>query len=360
MEKIDIHKVGASVQKLKAEIKNDDLIAFLRDKKIGKFGKKIKQHQEKKYIRYLSYIRKWMGKPLSEITENDATEFYEKLSEDGIVRENGKPYTNESKSSFINVFKTYIRYLCEIRYPDNKDLDYLKIGRWMKGFEEGVKITALSKSEVVQLASVNNLKNNALILTMFDSGARVQEFLNIRISDVKKIKDNGDFYFKITLRKEFSKTEGRVVSCRICKDVLKPYYNKRKAEVEDEEEQLFNVGYGTIRKLLQRSKQKTGLKKRVSPHVIRHSSATYFANVLKNPFQLEYRYGWNIGESHMVNRYIDPKGMLEEESSKEIKKFSMADLKEENDQMKIQMLEMQRQMKIFMAQKQDERKGAKV
>ncbi len=279
-----------------------------------------------------------------ELTEQDTTDFYTKLSNDEILKENKTPYTHESKNSYIRVFKTYMRWICDIKYKNIESLNYEVLAKWMKDFDEEVKIAALTKDEVLRLAEVNNLKNKSLILTLFDTGARVQEFLNIRVSDVELIEDNADFYFKIKLRKEFSKTKGRNVSCRICKDALKPYYEKRKKEVSDLEEPLYPVGYGGVRKLLQRSKTKAGIKKRVSPHVIRHSSATYFAGILKTSYQLKYRFGWSMGDSTMAQRYIDEDELNDEETSTIIKNTTISDLKEENEKIKIQMELQQQQM----------------
>lgn len=56
----------------------------------------------------------------------------------------------------------------------------------------------------------------------------------------------------------------------------------------------------------------------VTPHMLRHSSATYYANRLKNPYKLCYRYGWTIA-SNMVNRYLDRDGILEEETPSVVK-----------------------------------------
>ena len=154
MGKIDIHNVGREVKKLNASIKDQDLKEFIQAKQIGKFGKKIGDHQESKYIRFIRTIHKWMGKPFQELTEEDTTNFYTKLSNNEILKEDKTPYTNESKNSYIRVFKTYMRYLSEVKY---KNLNYEVLAKWMKDFDEDVKIAALTKDEVMRLAEVNSL-----------------------------------------------------------------------------------------------------------------------------------------------------------------------------------------------------------
>ena len=70
------------------------------------------------------------------------------------------------------------------------------------------------------------------------------------------------------------------------------------------------------------------LGKRVTPHILRHSSATYYANLL-NHHQLCYRYGWSMA-SDMPNRYIDREGILEEETRHIVKAHDLAGLEKQN------------------------------
>ena len=50
------------------------------------------------------------------------------------------------------------------------------------------------------------------------------------------------------------------------------------------------------------------LKKRVTPHMLRHSSATYWAPKM-NRYQLCAKYGWAFS-SDMPDRYIERKGII--------------------------------------------------
>ncbi len=50
------------------------------------------------------------------------------------------------------------------------------------------------------------------------------------------------------------------------------------------------------------------LKKRVTPHMLRHSSATYWAPKM-NLYQLCAKYGWAFS-SDMPDRYIERKGII--------------------------------------------------
>ena len=68
--------------------------------------------------------------------------------------------------------------------------------------------------------------------------------------------------------------------------------------------------------------------KRVTPHILRHSSATYYANHLSH-YQLCYRYGWSMA-SKMPNRYLDREGIFEQETTKIIQTNDISNLEKQN------------------------------
>ncbi len=79
-------------------------------------------------------------------------------------------------------------------------------------------------------------------------------------------------------------------------------------------------------------KSKIILNKRVTPHILRHSSATYYANHLSH-FQLCYRYGWSMA-SNMPNRYLDREGIFEQETTKKIQSNDILNLEKQNQLLK--------------------------
>lgn len=79
-------------------------------------------------------------------------------------------------------------------------------------------------------------------------------------------------------------------------------------------------------------KSKSILNKRVTPHILRHSSATYYANHLSH-YQLCYRFGWSMA-SKMPNRYLDREGIFEQETTKIIQTNDISNLEKQNQLLK--------------------------
>lgn len=101
----------------------------------------------------------------------------------------------------------------------------------------------------------------------------------------------------------------------------------RHPEKDNVEAQLFpttpQAAWVTLRKLA----AKAGIGKKVSPHILRHSSATYYCNKLSH-FQFCYRYGWAMS-SDMPQRYIDRSG-INDVASEAVKNDTVSKLSDEN------------------------------
>ena len=77
---------------------------------------------------------------------------------------------------------------------------------------------------------------------------------------------------------------------------------------------------------------KKTLNKNVNPHMLRKSSATYYADKL-NRQQLCIRYGWKFS-SEMPDVYISRAGVDEEKLKEVFVKTDMEDIKRENAELK--------------------------
>jgi site-specific recombinase XerD len=167
----------------------------------------------------------------------------------------------------------------------------------------------LTESEVLRMLKASkNVRDKAIIALLYDAGIRVGELLSMRLKDVdlegepKHIVVNG----KTGMRK-----------IPILSSV--PYLVQYMTTVQDLEpnDQLW-ISIGTwvnkrqpidsagIRRMLQLTGKAAGMKKRIYPHLFRHSRASYYANRMTEQ-QLKAFFGWTA-DSGMASTYVHLSG----------------------------------------------------
>ena len=331
-EKKDIHKVAKRFEsslkrlKLNEHITKEDakkINQFVEDCIIGKNSrKKVGKYRLLRYFDSLSFILNYLKKSFSGLTEKDVTNFYLALENNRIKPNNKKCYSDNTKTEFIKTLKKYGKWY----YKNNKS-KYEKLFGWLKDFKVNTEIPALTKEEIDKIASSCDIRDKALIMFLFDSGARAEELLNIKLEDLRK----EDKYYKVRIR--VSKTKPRTIILPLASNTLEIWLNVH-PEKSNPGAYLFPLTYDNLRMILTR---KSGIiNKRLYPHLFRHSSATFYANKYGNPYKLCYRYGWAMN-SKEVQRYIDREGIVEEEIKGIIEQDTLENLKKENDKMKVEM-----------------------
>jgi hypothetical protein len=160
-----------------------------------------------------------------------------------------------------------------------------------------------------------------LIAVLFDSGARAEEFHNIRFEDVH-LPEGRENFVKIALKAEYSKTLGRTVALYWHRslEAVREFHAERIAAGIKPADPMFEGSYDATKKFLKRLGLRV-LKRRVHYHLLRHSSATHYATKL-NRQELCYRYGWKFS-SNMPDIYISRAGM---ESKALDEKFTQTEL----------------------------------
>ncbi len=341
-QKLDIHHRERQFNTAKTKLENGQdiiednkllILQFIRDCRLGKT---IKNRQKKsigvarclKYIHILKKISYRFNKPFKEVNQVDMEKFIESLEDDTFtyeIRKNGnsksiisRKYANSTKLDYKNAIRKFYKWLL----GDNKT--YPELVDWIDTYEAAMEVPALARGEVEKLADASGIRDKAIIMFLFDSGARIEEALNIKIKDLSKDEDN----YKVRIA--VSKTKPRTIHLPICSKYLDLWLQEYSDKTDDSF--LFPLTYDSIRMMLHR-KSKAVLKgKRVTPHILRHSSATYYANHLSH-FQLCYRYGWSMA-SNMPNRYLDREGIFETETTNKIQTNDVSNLEKQNQLLK--------------------------
>lgn len=230
------------------------------------------------------------GKSFKLMKKNDLIDFFEKW----------KDYKSPSLRITI---KAFFKWMNNGTYPESV--------AWIKthGFERRkLPEDLLTQDEVKQLAdSCLNPRDRALILLLYESGARAGELIGLNIKDV-----SFDEYGAVLMLD--GKTGMRRVRVIDCVPDLKTWLNNHPhgknpnsplfPELRGRLNRLGN--HATLANILYAAKRRTGIKKRIHPHLFRHSRATHLAKDFTEQ-ELKVIFGWS-GGSRMPATYVHLSG----------------------------------------------------
>lgn len=139
----------------------------------------------------------------------------------------------------------------------------------------------LSKSEVKSiLNNINNIKHKAIISLIYACGLRRSEAINLKIREIDSKR------MIILIKNAKGKKDRNVPLSNKLLILLRAYYKIYRPKIwlfEGIENKQYSAG--SIKKILQRSVIKSGIKKRITIHTLRHSFATH---LLESGINLRY------------------------------------------------------------------------
>lgn len=292
---------------------------------VNRQKKKVSEAGVRKYLFSMIVIAKHIGIDFDKIEHTNKDEPHIKdvvrrLENNSIKKDDGNPYSEKTKRDIKVTFRKFMKWL----YGEN--INYPACVCYIDTSYQQQDVEALTREEIMYWANrVTTLRKKAIIITLFDSGARAEEFLNIRMKHVDYDKNEKAYRLRI----EFSKTKPRTIYVPIATEILRQYIDSIKDKTNSETP-LFSVTYNGLRKQISESSLKI-LDKRITAHGLRHSSCTYYADKL-TPYQLCYRYGWTMS-SNMPDRYIDRQGLIDKEANSQVRKEEESTLQETNRKM---------------------------
>ena len=348
-EKIDVHHAAARYEKTLAKLEIDARISstnrqlildFLNACQLGKTvqGREKKRIAENRLLKYLFTLRRineWLGNDdFRTVPQSQMEAFMSKLERNALSlsTEQGSKavsYTDWTRRDIKVCLKKFYKWLL------GAGQQYPPLVSWIDTHIRDEAPPCLTIDEVRLLADhASTTKSKALVWSLFETGARAEELLNIRLGDVE---DKGTH---IILRIEHSKTFRRILPVYEGSRYVRQWLSERQG-THDPKTQLFPVTYPSLRKWLLRLSMKA-LGKRVNPHLLRHSFATWLASKKVGRYQMCKLMGWAMS-SDMPDRYIDRLGIVEEEAIQSIRGDELTKVERENVQLKatLQRLEAQ-------------------
>jgi integrase/recombinase XerD len=170
-------------------------------------------------------------------------------------------------------WSTYNIHLCALRFLYQETLGREMFLAGIRCPREEKKLpVVLSLPEVQQvLDATKNLKQRALLTTLYATGLRVSELLAIKVTDI----DSQRMVIHVRLGK--GKKDRYVPLSPMLLQLLREYWSAYRPS-----HWLFTASRSraplapiSVNRLCQRTRQQTGLAKPLSPHVLRHTFATH-------------------------------------------------------------------------------------
>jgi integrase len=301
-----------------------DVLRFVDELALGKVnrGKRISEGRQAKYLDSLRLPLEFFAKPLPQVSLPDIEAFEKALLSNQLLSPlKHAPYAESTKVDLRKALKIFLRW----RLGQAKALE---LAGWLDTRDRFKTPDYLKEEEVTALLThCRTPEQRYIVAVLFDSGARAEEFLNIRFEDVQLPVAKGD-YVKLTLKQEYSKTLGRTISLFWPRtgEIVRDYFAERLQSAPQATEPVLPVAYDAMRIFLRRLGLKV-LNRKVHPHLLRHSSATHYA-AKHNRQELCYRYGWRFS-SDMPDIYISRAGMESKTLDEKFKGMEVASLREE-------------------------------
>jgi site-specific recombinase XerD len=264
-------------------------------------AKGISKQRAVKYINHLIVLARIVDKPLGQLDKKDMENLISRINESG--------YSENTKHDIKIIVKRYFQWL---KGCDEDEHEYPEEVRWIKASQKRKRIlpeALLTSEELKKLVeATENQRDRALTLTHYESGCRIGETLSLRIINV-----SFDQYGAVLIVD--GKTGPRRVRVVAAAPALASWLSIH-PQRQCPNAPLW-VGVGTVgrykaltyegaRALFRRLARKTGLKKRVYSHLMRHTRATELANVLTEA-QMKEHLGWVQG-SDMPSIYVHLSG----------------------------------------------------
>jgi len=269
------------------------------DSYLGSIG--IGNLRRLKYLHALSWLSRSVKKSFSKITKEDLVALVGKVEASNL-----RQWTKVDRRITVKRFFKWFR---------GNDEEYPPEVKWMKCHmkERLVKMPEelLSEEDIKNLADAcAKPRDKAFIQILYESGCRSSELLTVQLKNVEF--DEYGAVMRVT-----GKTGDRRVRIIASSPALAtwmdfhPFKDDSQAYLWSKNKCLkyndrtpFSPSYA--RKLLQEAAKAAGIKKRIYPHLFRHSRATNLANKLTEAQMKEY-FGWVQG-SNMASVYVHLSG----------------------------------------------------
>jgi site-specific recombinase XerD len=259
------------------------------------FASGLKQSSRATKLMGIISLLRWKPElELKELTAENLIDFKEHLSKSTYCFKGTepKPYSEQTITCKLAIIKTLCLWL-----NNPEAIAWFKPKRSMNGKLKAQEI--LTKEDVLAMVSASNSKRNkALVSALWETGARVSEFLQLKIKDL----NNEGNLISMTLNGKTGERQAFIVaSVPSMIEWLEMHPDKTNPNAFVWAKGTHKNGQPLTKNTLLLSLRKTavraGITKPVFPHAFRHSRATHCALAGQNENVLRQLFGWSPGSS---------------------------------------------------------------
>lgn len=300
-----VHKQMNDLEAAFRRLEKDDRVLAENKAEITKFAntwlaKGFTKIRIVKLLYLTRYLAAYLGKPFRTASKEDIMELIGKIEMHG--------YSDSTKHDFKVILKMFYRWLL------GDDESVPKVVSWLKPrMKNGIhKLPEelLTEEDVQKMAdAANNLRDKALVLSLYESGCRIGEITSLKLKNVQF--DQHGAILRVT-----GKTGDRRVRIITSTKAIQQWIEMHPYKADPESwlwpsratnyHKNETAHHRSFYKVLVDLAAKAGIKKKIYPHLFRHSRATALANKLTEA-QMKEHFGWTQS-SGMASVYVHLSG----------------------------------------------------
>lgn len=240
---------------------------------------------------------------ITKISEDNMHNLFNDMRTGKIRRLDGGIYTGTG--DYVKIFKAFWHWWQLINHKKGVEIQDItvELDTSINREPEFVYFTDDQLNEMIKIADPDM---KVVMLFLFDTGMRVTEMLNVRVSDFI-----GDFK-EVNIRQETSKTFGRRIKLMMCSDTIRNYVTTMGLKSNN---YVFQLTADQMNLKLKPIGRQILSKENLSLYDFRHGSACYWYPRYPNTQGLLYRFGWKkLDMAHYYARFLGMEDTITEES----------------------------------------------
>ncbi len=231
--------------------------------------KKLSDNTIESYTNSLNIFKRYVKKELNKITDKDIENYLSFLN---------NTHSNASVNHEITVLNEFYKFILRKGYTSKNPMEFFSSRKNPKRLPKYLTVEEVDSLLNISLNDKFDYRNKAMFELMYATGTRVSEILSLEVGDI-------DFYnCKVLIKGKGAKERILPISdiaLKYLKIFIDEYRNSFFPKNKKINNYLFLNNHGeklsrvAFLKTIKKEALKKGIKKDVSPHILRHSFATH-------------------------------------------------------------------------------------